>query len=101
MSGHDSRPTPEENRRPVQSQSGARVGRAPKLRQLLSVTRAAEVLACSRDHVYDLIDRGHLSTVDIRATAAGVPTRSKTRVYEDEVAELVTRRTTARTRRAS
>lgn len=56
--------------------------------QLLSVTRAAEVLDCSRGHVYGLIAAGKLSAVEIHTTG-----RPKTRVYASEVEAFIARNT--------
>lgn len=55
--------------------------RKPGSPQLLSVTRAAERLDCSRAHIYRLISTGRLRPVDIKATGK----RPKTRVYADEL----------------
>lgn len=60
--------------------------------QLLSVTRAAEALDCSRGHVYSLIAAGELRAVEIKTPAS---TRSKTRVRAedlDDYIEAATRR---------
>lgn len=59
--------------------------------KLLSVSHAAEQLDCSRGHVYRLIATGKLRAVEI-----SISTRSKTRVYADEIEELIA----ASTRRA-
>lgn len=61
--------------------------------RLLSVTHAAEQLDCSRGHVYGLISAGKLRVVETKATG----TRSKTRVFADEVEAFIE----ANTRRAS
>lgn len=62
------------------------------LPQLLSVANAAEVLDCSRGHVYGLIAAGKLRAVETKAKG----TRPKTRVYESDLAEFIE----ANTRRA-
>lgn len=51
------------------------------MRKLLSITRAAEQLDCSRGHVYGLIAAKKLRAVEIKATG----TRSKTRVLEEDL----------------
>lgn len=48
-------------------------------RQLLTVKEVAAELACSRDHVYDLIARGDLPAIDIGAG------RALTRLRPDDV----------------
>jgi len=55
------------------------------LHQLLSVTKAAEVLDCSRGHVYGLIAAGKLRAVETKAKGA----KSKTRVYESDLAAFI------------
>ncbi len=55
------------------------------LPQLLSITRAAEVLDCSRGHVYGLIAAGKLRAVETKAKGV----KSKTRVYESDLAEFI------------
>lgn len=60
----------------------------PQALHLLSVTSAAELLDCSRGHIYGLIAAGELAAVDIRARG----TRPKTRVLATEIADLVDRR---------
>lgn len=57
----------------------------PRRSQLLSVTEAAERLACSRGHVYGLIAAGSLRAVEIKAKG----TRSKTRVREDDLEAFI------------
>lgn len=57
----------------------------------LRVPDAAEVLACSRDHVYDLIARGELRAVDIGHG------RAKTRIRTDDLQAYIDRRTRATT----
>jgi excisionase family DNA binding protein len=57
--------------------------------QLLSITRAAELLDCSRGHVYGLIAAGKFQAVEIKAAG----TRSKTRVLASEVEDFITRNT--------
>jgi excisionase family DNA binding protein len=59
---------------------------------LLSVTEAAKRLSCSRGHVYNLIKVGHFRTVNIKATG----TRSKTRLYPEDLERYVELLTTAR-----
>lgn len=54
--------------------------------RLLSVTKVAEQLDCSRGHVYGLIAAGKLQAVEIKAKG----TRSKTRVLASEVDEFIT-----------
>lgn len=61
--------------------------------QLASVTKAAEVLDCSRGHVYGLIAAGKLRAVEIKATG----TRSKTRIRLEDLEAYID----ANTRRAS
>ena len=58
---------------------------APKL---YSVTEAAELLSCSRDHVYDLISDGALAVVDI-----GRGCKPKTRVPDTALAAYIKSRT--------
>lgn len=53
--------------------------------QLLSITKAAELLDCSRGHVYGLIAAGLLPAVEIKATG----TRSKTRVREADLEAFI------------
>lgn len=66
-------------------------GQKPKGRiQLLSVTTAAERLACSPGHVYNLISSGALRSVQITATGP----RPKTRVLESELDAFIESRTT-------
>lgn len=55
------------------------------LPRLLSVTEAAEVLGCSRGHIYDLISAGKFRAVEIKATGK----RSKTRIYETDLAAFI------------
>lgn len=61
--------------------------------QLLSITKAAEQLDCSRGHVYGLIAEGKFRAVETKAKG----TRSKTRVYAADVEAFIA----ANTRRAS
>ncbi len=49
--------------------------------QLLSVRQAATHLACSPDHVYDLIRVGKLRSVETKATGK----RTKTRVRAEDL----------------
>ena len=58
--------------------------------KLLSVTRVAAQLSCSRGHVYNLIATGELGeVVDIATPGAG---RSKTRLYPAAVDAFIKRR---------
>lgn len=52
----------------------------------LSVAKVAEILDCSRGHVYDLI-----AARKIRSTDIGIG-RSKTRIPESEVERLLTQK---------
>lgn len=54
--------------------------------RLLTLPETAEVLGCSRMHVYRLIQSGALATVDISLPGAK---RSKTRIEEDELDNYV------------
>lgn len=60
--------------------------------KLFSVVEAAELLSCSKDHVYDLIAHGHLAATDI-----GIGRRPKTRVSAKAIDAYIA----ARTRTAS
>jgi excisionase family DNA binding protein len=53
--------------------------------RLLSVIHAAEVLDCSPGHVYGLIAAGQLRAVETKAKGS----RSKTRVYADDLATFI------------
>jgi excisionase family DNA binding protein len=53
--------------------------------QLLSVTKAAEILDCSRGHIYGLIAAGRLRAVEIKAVGA----RSKTRIREEDLQAFI------------
>lgn len=53
--------------------------------QLLSVTSAAEILDCSRGHIYGLIAEGRLRAVEIKAKGA----RPKTRVHAEDLADFI------------
>lgn len=57
--------------------------------RLLSVPAVAEILGCSRTHVYGLIAAGHLRPVEIKATG----TRPKTRVRADDLEAFIERQT--------
>lgn len=57
--------------------------------RLLTVPQAAEVLGCSRTHIYGLIAAGHLRPVEI--AAKGV--RSKTRIRQDDLDAFIEART--------
>lgn len=59
--------------------------------QLLSVTHAAELLDCSRGHIYGLIAAGKLRAVEIKAYG-----RAKTRIRAEDLEEFID----ANTRRA-
>jgi excisionase family DNA binding protein len=52
---------------------------------LLSPTRVAERLDCSRPHVYGLIAAGRLRAVEIKASG----TRPKTRIREDDLEAFI------------
>lgn len=56
---------------------------------LLSVTRAAEQLDCSRGHIYGLIAAGRLAAVEIKAKG----TKSKTRVLASEIEAFIVQNT--------
>lgn len=53
--------------------------------KLLSPAHAAELLDCSRPHVYGLIAAGRLRAVEIKATG----TRAKTRIREDDLQAFI------------
>lgn len=53
--------------------------------QLLSVTHVAQVLDCSRGHVYGLIAAGKLRAVEIKATG----TRAKTRIPAEDLQAFI------------
>lgn len=53
--------------------------------QLLSIPHAAEILDCSRGHVYRLITTGRLRAVEIKASG----TRPKTRVRAEDLAVFI------------
>jgi excisionase family DNA binding protein len=53
--------------------------------QLLSVTKAAEILDCSRGHIYGLIGVGKLRAVEIKA----VGPRSKTRIRKEDLQAFI------------
>lgn len=55
------------------------------LPRLVAVTKAAEVLDCSRGHVYGLIAAGKLRAVETKAKGA----KSKTRIYESDLAAFI------------
>lgn len=55
------------------------------LPRLVAISKAAEVLDCSRGHVYGLIAAGKLRAVETKAKG----TRAKTRVYEADLAEFI------------
>jgi excisionase family DNA binding protein len=60
-------------------------------RRLVSVKEAAKVLSCSPDHVYDLIARGQLESIDI-----GGKGRSLTRIRLAELDAYLERNTRRR-----
>jgi excisionase family DNA binding protein len=53
--------------------------------RLLSVSVVAERLECSRNHVYSLIAKGGLPSVDVRASG----TKAKTRVRESDLEAFI------------
>ncbi len=55
------------------------------LPRLVAISKAAEVLDCSRGHVYGLIAAGKLRAVETKAKG----TRAKTRVYESDLAAFI------------
>ncbi len=57
--------------------------------QLLSVVEVAARLGCSRNHVYALIAKGGLQSVDLRASG----TKPKTRIREDDLEAFIDART--------
>lgn len=61
-------------------------------RRLVRVTEAAKVLDCSPDHVYDLIARGQIESIDI-----GGAGRSLTRIRLSELDAYLERNTRRRT----
>lgn len=61
--------------------------------KLLTLPETAEVLGCSRMHVYRLIQSGALATVDISLPGAQ---RTKTRVADDELDRYLTERRNAK-----
>lgn len=60
-------------------------------RRLVRVSEAAKVLDCSRDHVYDLIARGQIESIDI-----GGKSRSLTRIRLSELDAYLERNTRRR-----
>lgn len=52
------------------------------MKRLLSITKAAGVLDCSRGHVYNLIATGQLRAVEVKTSGS---TRSKTRVLQEDL----------------
>lgn len=66
-------------------------GDALEQRRLVRVSEAAKVLDCSRDHVYDLIARGQLESIDI-----GGKGRSLTRIRLAELDAYLERNTRRR-----
>lgn len=61
-----------------------------KRTQLLDIPEAARRLACSRGHIYGLIATGELPVVDIARKGS---TRSKTRVFEDDIEAYIAQHT--------
>jgi excisionase family DNA binding protein len=59
--------------------------------QLLSVTKAAERLDCSRGHIYNLIASGQLRAVEIKSGPK--VTRSKTRIREEDLEAFIEKMT--------
>jgi excisionase family DNA binding protein len=59
----------------------------PAAEALLPVSEVAELWRCSRQHVYNLISKGQLRTVD-----TGAARQAKTRIPESALAEFVARR---------
>jgi len=57
--------------------------------RLLSVTKAAQQLDCSRGHIYGLIAAGKLRAVELKAKG----TRAKTRVREDDLESFIAENT--------
>ena len=55
------------------------------LPRLVAISKAAEVLDCSRSHIYGLIAAGKLRAVETKAKG----TRAKTRIYETDLAEFI------------
>ncbi len=62
-----------------------------KAEELLPVAKVAELWHCSKNHVYDLISRGELRSVNLTHG------RAKTRIPESALADFVT----ANTRRSA
>lgn len=59
------------------------------LPQLLSVTHAAQVLDCSRSHIYALVAKGHLRMVQAKASGG----RPFTRIYASDLEDFITKQT--------
>lgn len=59
--------------------------------QLMSITKAAERLDCSRGHVYNLIAAGQLRAVEIKISGP----RPKTRVRSEDLEAFIEERTRA------
>lgn len=57
--------------------------------RLLSVPETAEILGCSRTHIYGLIAAGHLRPVEIKARGK----RPKTRIRADDLDAFIDQRT--------
>ncbi len=58
-----------------------------KAEELLPVAKVAELWHCSKNHVYDLISRGELRSVNLTHG------RAKTRIPESALADFVTANT--------
>jgi excisionase family DNA binding protein len=58
--------------------------------QLLSIPEAAKALRCSENHVYRLVGRGELRTVDV-----GNGRRPKSRIRSDDLQTFIDRHTAA------
>lgn len=56
--------------------------------QLLTIPEAAKALGCSENHIYRLVGRGELRTVDV-----GNGRRPKSRIRTDDLADFIDRHT--------
>ena len=65
--------------------------------KLVDFFKAAEMLDCSRPHVYDLVAAGELTPVNISAVRGG----SKTRISVDDIEAFIERRKRAIPKRAA
>lgn len=54
--------------------------------QLLSIPTVAKSLACSRGHVYHLINNGQIRVVEIKAASS---TRTKTRIRREDLQSFI------------